>query len=99
MSQQGVEFLVVGGVACALNGFIRATEDVDILIKNRNYEDALSRLVQMRHPIDIFFDRVMVMVDNRKLRDNRLVMLHSIVELFTRIADFSSIVVETTVKE
>jgi hypothetical protein len=30
--EQRVEFLVVGGVACALNGFVRATEDVDILL-------------------------------------------------------------------
>jgi len=28
-----VEFIVVGGVACALNGFVRATEDVDILVR------------------------------------------------------------------
>jgi hypothetical protein len=27
-----VRFIVVGGVACALNGFVRATEDVDILV-------------------------------------------------------------------
>jgi hypothetical protein len=27
-----VGFIVVGGVACALNGFVRATEDVDILV-------------------------------------------------------------------
>ncbi len=30
---RGVKFIVVGGVACALNGFVRATEDVDILIE------------------------------------------------------------------
>ncbi len=28
-----VRFIVVGGVACALNGFVRATEDVDILVR------------------------------------------------------------------
>lgn len=28
-----IKFIVVGGVACALNGFVRATEDVDILIE------------------------------------------------------------------
>ena len=27
-----VKFIVVGGVACALHGFVRATEDVDILV-------------------------------------------------------------------
>lgn len=29
----GVEFAVVGGVAVSLNGFIRATDDVDILVQ------------------------------------------------------------------
>lgn len=27
-----IRFIVVGGVACALNGYVRATEDVDIII-------------------------------------------------------------------
>lgn len=33
LSDGGVKFIVVGGVACALNGFVRATEDLDILIE------------------------------------------------------------------
>lgn len=33
LSNRGIKFIVVGGVACALNGFVRATEDVDILIE------------------------------------------------------------------
>jgi hypothetical protein len=28
----GIDFAVVGGVAVSLNGFVRTTEDVDILI-------------------------------------------------------------------
>lgn len=28
-----VEFITVGGMACAMNGYLRSTEDVDILIK------------------------------------------------------------------
>ena len=38
-----VEFLVIGGVACALNGFVRATEDVDILVDTS--EANVSRLL------------------------------------------------------
>jgi hypothetical protein len=33
LSKGGIKFIVVGGVACALNGFVRATEDLDILIE------------------------------------------------------------------
>ncbi len=33
LAQAEVRFIVVGGLAVALNGFVRATEDVDILIE------------------------------------------------------------------
>jgi hypothetical protein len=32
--QKGVEFALVGGLAVSLNGFVRTTDDVDILIDN-----------------------------------------------------------------
>jgi len=32
LSRAEVRYLVVGGVACALNGFVRTTEDVDLLV-------------------------------------------------------------------
>jgi hypothetical protein len=34
LSTGGIRFIVVGGVACALNGFVRATEDLAILIES-----------------------------------------------------------------
>jgi hypothetical protein len=34
LARAGVDFALVGGVAISLNGFIRATDDVDILVKN-----------------------------------------------------------------
>ncbi len=33
LTSNDIKFIVVGGVACALNGFVRATEDVDILVE------------------------------------------------------------------
>ena len=33
IARAGVDFAVVGGVAVSLNGFVRATDDVDILIR------------------------------------------------------------------
>ena len=34
LARAGVDFALVGGVAISLNGFIRATDDVDSLVKN-----------------------------------------------------------------
>lgn len=33
MNQKGVEYIIVGGIALALHGVVRATEDIDIFIK------------------------------------------------------------------
>jgi len=43
LGRAGVNFFVVGGVAVALNGFVRTTEDVDILIERS--EDNVNRLL------------------------------------------------------
>ena len=34
LAEAGVEFVVVGGVAVTLHGYVRLTEDVDILIES-----------------------------------------------------------------
>lgn len=32
LARAGIDFAIVGGVAVSLNGFVRATDDVDILV-------------------------------------------------------------------
>lgn len=51
------------------------------------YQDALVELAELREPVDAFFDKVMVMVDDKELRINRLTMLEKLRELFLRVAD------------
>ncbi|MCP5468033.1 MAG: hypothetical protein H7A32_02050 [Deltaproteobacteria bacterium] len=34
--QNKIDFILVGGLACAFNGYVRPTEDVDILIKRNS---------------------------------------------------------------
>ncbi len=41
LAQNKVAFMTVGGVACALNGFVRTTEDVDLLVANNPANIAL----------------------------------------------------------
>ena len=33
LSRAGVDYLVAGGVAVCLNGFVRATQDLDLLVE------------------------------------------------------------------
>jgi glycyl-tRNA synthetase beta chain len=44
--------------------------------------------------VDAFFDKVMVMVEDEKVRSHRLAMLRDLLASFSTIADFSEIVTE-----
>jgi glycyl-tRNA synthetase beta chain len=61
----------------------------------KNYEGALVEISRLRPAVDTFFDKVMVMVDEPKVRANRLALLHTVLREFSTIADFSEIVTES----
>jgi len=71
--------------------FVEAKEKMDPLLNERDYASALLEMTQMKKPIDEFFDGVMVMVEDEKIRNNRLALLDGIGKLFLRIADFSKL--------
>jgi glycyl-tRNA synthetase beta chain len=60
----------------------------------KEYLDALRLLSTAREPVDAFFDKVMVMVDDGRVRANRLALLRTLSREFSTIADFSEIVTE-----
>jgi glycyl-tRNA synthetase beta chain len=62
--------------------------------REHRYDEALALIAKLRAPIDHFFDKVMVMVDDDRLRGNRLALLEAILRRFTTVADFSEIVTE-----
>ena len=65
------------------------------LREQNNYAAALTEISRLRQPIDLFFDKVMVMVDDETVRANRLALLQTLLAEFSTIADFSEIVTET----
>ncbi len=67
---------------------------VEALRKKKEYREALRLLSTAREPVDIFFDKVMVMADDEKIRANRLALLRTLLREFSTIADFSEIVTE-----
>lgn len=64
------------------------------LFQRRDYFKILNLLLAMRVDIDKFFDDVMVMCDDKILRNNRLALVHYINSLFSQYADLSQIVIE-----
>jgi glycyl-tRNA synthetase beta chain len=67
---------------------------IEDLRRQHNYREALFLLATARGPVDRFFDKVMVMVDDARVRANRLSLLESLLREFSTIADFSEIVAE-----
>jgi len=67
---------------------------VEALRKKKEYSEALMLLSTAREHVDAFFDKVMVMVEDEKLRANRLALLRTLLKEFSTIADFSEIVTD-----
>jgi glycyl-tRNA synthetase beta chain len=75
----------------------KARQMADRVEKDRaegNYLNALIMLSTLRDDVDRFFDKVMVMVDDERVRANRLALLQTLLREFTTIADFSEIVTD-----
>jgi glycyl-tRNA synthetase beta chain len=56
-----------------------------------SYEDRLRGLARLRAPVGRFFDDVLVMAEDPRVRDNRLALLSLTLSLFYRIADISKL--------
>lgn len=67
-------------------------QDFDQACASRKYADCLNLLSGLSSPLEEFFSQVMVMVDDKKIRENRLLLLNKIHQSFLRIADFSRLI-------
>jgi glycyl-tRNA synthetase beta chain len=67
---------------------------IENFIKDENYLKALGLLKELRPFIDDLFDNVMVMTEDKKLRENRLTLLYYVRSLFHLLADFEEIVID-----
>ena len=63
--------------------------DVLGLLRERHYSDAMKRLAALRGPVDAFFESVMVMHEDARIRSQRLGLLRALSDLFMHTADLS----------
>jgi glycyl-tRNA synthetase beta chain len=68
--------------------------NLEVMLENRSYAEVLNLLLAMRSVIDTFFDDVLVMCKDEKLKKNRLALVSFINQIFLKFADFSQIVIE-----
>jgi len=72
--------------------FLDIQEKAMACMDKDDYESALVEMARLRKPVDAFFEAVLVMAEDEKVRFNRLSLLETISALFYRVADFSRIV-------
>ena len=73
------------------NQILQLEKQVTPLLLARDYQRILTLLASLRDNVDRFFDDVMVMVEEAKLRENRLNLLSQLRGLFLKVGDISKL--------
>jgi glycyl-tRNA synthetase beta chain len=74
--------------------FLQARQAIEQFVSARRYREAMETIASIAPSLDRFFVDVLVNCPEEELRRNRLALLAAIQKEFTRLADFSEIVVE-----
>lgn len=68
--------------------------DIDRAEKQADYEQCLRAIAKLSEPLDRFFVEVLVMDENRELRNNRIALLQAIQRMISRTARLTEVVVD-----
>jgi glycyl-tRNA synthetase beta chain len=68
-----------------------AVQSAKPLLESRDFTGYLKTFAPLKNPVDSFFDKVMVMVDEKELRQNRLALLADLWNAMNRFADISKL--------
>lgn len=75
---------------------VKETEKLmEALIKNRDYEAVIQLLYLLAKSVGEFFDSVLVMDENKEVRNNRLALLKNVQKIYENFADFSQVVLSS----
>jgi len=74
--------------------YVQARSRVSDLVKTDDFSGALREITGLKPTVDIFFDKVMVMAEDKDLRENRIRLLTEIGTLFNQVADFAKLQAE-----
>lgn len=75
--------------------FVLVRDSIRAALNTDDFTQAISNAALLKRPVDAFFDKVMVLSDDRQLRENRVRMLIEISAAFGAIADFSKVQIHT----
>lgn len=66
-------------------------QDMEQAIEKYDYDSALGALARLAQPIENFFNQVMVMAEDDKIKNNRLTLLTDIRQMGAKLADFAKL--------
>lgn len=67
-------------------------QKIENAINKKEYDKALDLLATLKQPIDNYFEKVMIMVEDEEVKNNRLGLLKKIYDTMANICDLSKIV-------
>mgnify|MGYP000968865658 CR=1 FL=1 len=73
---------------------LQAEQESRAALERRDYRSLLFSVAALQEPLDRFFNSVMVMVEDRDVRENRLALLYRVAVMVKKVADLSKLVVE-----
>ena len=83
------EIELLQAIEQAKNVIEKSFDKTDVAALRATYVDAFAQVALLKPKLDNFFDNVMVMVDDKNVREARLALLSEIKSLADRIADFT----------
>jgi len=69
--------------------FSNITPKVEEAVASAQYSEALNLMLEMKEPVDSFFDQVMVMAEDDAIKQNRLNLLTGLGDLILQVGDIS----------
>ncbi|WP_448377535.1 glycine--tRNA ligase subunit beta [Fervidobacterium sp.] len=64
---------------------------IESKMKGKDYEGVLNELLSFKNPVHSFFEKVFVMDENKKIRNNRLSLLYELYKMFDEFVDFNAL--------
>lgn len=74
--------------------FVIVRDNVEPMIEHGDFVKAQNMVFKLQPLLNTFFEKILVMAEDKKLRQNRLGLLKAIDGLLGRLADYSQVVVE-----
>ena len=73
------------------DSLIKLDECVNSFIKHNQYGECIVCISKIKDKVDLFFDNVMIMDDDKEISENRIKLLNLFINITNKVADFSKI--------